>query len=84
MEKAANNRSPAVERAIDVIELMAREQEIRFSEMLSCLNIPCQSLVRILNSLWTRGIVEKTKRREGINEIDQIGGGQNGHNKKGY
>ena len=63
MEETAHSRSPAVERAIDVIELMAREREIQFADILRRLNIPRQSLVRILNSLCARGIVEKTKRR---------------------
>lgn len=63
MNKANQTRSPAVERAIDVIELMARDKEVRFSEILQRLSIPRQSLVRILNTLCGRGIIEKTSRR---------------------
>jgi len=61
MEKYSG--SPAVERALDIIELMAREKEVQFSHIISRLHIPRQSLIRILNSLCRRGIVEKASRR---------------------
>ena len=61
MEK--HSGSPAVERALDIIELMAREKEVQFSQIITRLHIPRQSLVRILNSLCRRGIIEKSSRR---------------------
>ncbi|HDG98816.1 MAG TPA: IclR family transcriptional regulator [Desulfobacterales bacterium] len=63
MDSLKQTGSPAVERAIDVIELMASEKEVQFSDILRRLSIPRQSLVRILNTLCHRGIVEKTKKR---------------------
>lgn len=58
------NHSPAVERAIDVIELMAAtERDLSLSELIKELNIPRQSLVRILNTLLDRGVVDRTEQR---------------------
>jgi len=61
MQKSSG--SPAVERALDIIELMAKEKEVQFSQIVTRLHIPRQSLIRILNSLRRRGIVEKSARR---------------------
>ena len=59
-----SDRSTAVDRAIDVIELMsATETDLPFSQILASLDIPRQSLVRILNTLCGRGVVERTEQR---------------------
>ncbi|MBW1783982.1 MAG: IclR family transcriptional regulator [Deltaproteobacteria bacterium] len=56
--------APAVDRALDVIELLATSQkELPLSEILARLSIPRQSLIRILNTLCDRGIVDKTGQR---------------------
>jgi DNA-binding IclR family transcriptional regulator len=53
-----------VDRALDVIELLATsEREIPLSEILTRLTIPRQSLIRILNTLCDRGIVDRAGRR---------------------
>ena len=52
---------PALERAIDVIDLIAsHENDLSFSEILHSLNIPRPSLVRILKILTDRGLITKT------------------------
>ncbi len=57
-------RAPAVDRALDVIELLAvREKALPLSEMLTKLAIPRQSLIRILNTLCDRGVVDRTGQR---------------------
>ncbi|OQW96817.1 MAG: hypothetical protein BWK74_07660 [Desulfobacteraceae bacterium A6] len=62
--KIKSDRVPAVERAIDVIELMAAsERELTLSEIMDIISIPRQSLIRILNTLCDRGILDKTGKR---------------------
>jgi DNA-binding IclR family transcriptional regulator len=52
---------PALERALDVIDLIAlHESDLSFSEILNSLNIPRPSLARILKILTDRGIITKT------------------------
>jgi DNA-binding IclR family transcriptional regulator len=58
----ANSKSsaPALDRGIDVVELLASSRgPVSFSDILSSLNIPKASLVRILNTLCKRGIVAR-------------------------
>ncbi len=51
---------PALDRAIDIIELMASSTgPLSFSEIHSTLKIPRASLVRILHTLRDRGIIDK-------------------------
>jgi len=55
---------PAISRAIDVIEFVsAAGREVSFSEILDNLDIPRQSLVRILNTLCSRGFLDKSSQR---------------------
>ena len=64
MDRKKSNRPPAVERALDVIELMVvSERDLSFSEIMKRINILRQSLIRILNSLCDRGVVERTEKR---------------------
>jgi len=59
-----NQIAPAVERALDVIELVVvSERDLSFSEIMKRINILRQSLIRILNSLCDRGVVERTEKR---------------------
>ena len=56
--------TPAVDRALDVIELMASSKgDLSLSEIIKRVSIPRQSLIRILNTLCYRGIVDKTDQR---------------------
>jgi len=56
--------APAVERALDVIELLAAsERELALSEIVRRTDIPRQSLIRILNTLCDRGIVDRCEQR---------------------
>jgi len=56
--------APAVERALDVIELLAAsEKELALSEIVRKSDIPRQSLIRILNTLCNRGIVDRGEKR---------------------
>ena len=53
---------PALERGIDVVELLASsERPLSFSEILTRLGIPRASLVRILDTLLARGLIDKMK-----------------------
>lgn len=64
MEQKKSVRTPAVDRALDVIELMASSKgDLPLSEIIKRVNIPRQSLIRILNTLCDRGIVDKTDQR---------------------
>ena len=64
MEQKKSAHAPAVDRALDVIELMvASEKELSLSEIMEELNIPRQSLIRILNTLCDRGILDRAKQR---------------------
>ena len=56
--------APAVDRALDVIELMAvSERDLSLSEVMKKVNIPRQSLIRILNTLCDRGILNRAEQR---------------------
>ena len=56
--------APAVDRALDVIELLAAsDRDLALSEILKRVNIPRQSLIRILNTLCDRGIVNRAEKR---------------------
>ena len=56
--------APAVDRALDVIELLAAsERELALSEIVRKTGIPRQSLIRILNTLCNRGIVDRGEKR---------------------
>ena len=64
MGQKGSTHAPAVDRALDIIELLAVcEREISLSEILARLSIPRQSLIRILNTLCDRGIVDRAGRR---------------------
>jgi len=55
---------PALERALNVIDLLAsNDRDLSFSEILLSLNIPRPSLARILKILTDRGLVNKTEKR---------------------
>ncbi|BBO77713.1 IclR family transcriptional regulator [Desulfosarcina widdelii] len=59
-----SNHAPAVDRALDVIELLASsENPMPLSEILTRLDIPKQSLIRILNTLCDRGVLDRTDQR---------------------
>jgi DNA-binding IclR family transcriptional regulator len=54
------NSVPSLDRAIDIVELMASSPgSLSFSEIHSSLKIPRASLVRLLNTLRERGIIDK-------------------------
>lgn len=58
------NHSPAVDRALDVIDLLALSKiDLSLSEILERLTIPRQSLIRILNTLCDRKILERGEQR---------------------
>lgn len=58
------NSVPAIHRAIDVLELIAAaDRELSLAEIMSRLDIPRQSLIRILNTLCHRGFLDKSTRR---------------------
>lgn len=58
------NHAPSVDRALDVIGLLAgSENPMSLAEILTKLSIPRQSLIRILNTLCNRGVVERTGQR---------------------
>jgi DNA-binding IclR family transcriptional regulator len=58
------NHAPSVDRALDVIGLLAgSENPVSLAEILAKLSIPRQSLIRILNTLCDRGVVERTGQR---------------------
>jgi DNA-binding IclR family transcriptional regulator len=58
------NHAPSVDRALDVIGLLAgSENPMSLAEILAKLSIPRQSLIRILNTLCNRGVVERTGQR---------------------
>ena len=64
MNQKKTCHAPAVERALDVIELLAAsERDLALSEIVERGNIPRQSLIRILNTLCNRGIVDKGEKR---------------------
>ena len=58
------NTVPAIHRAIDVLEFISSSQrELSFSEIMDNVDIPRQSLIRILNTLCIRGFLDKSSRR---------------------
>jgi DNA-binding IclR family transcriptional regulator len=58
------NHAPSVDRALDVIGLLAgSENPMSLAEILAKLSIPRQSLIRILNTLCDRGVVERAGQR---------------------
>jgi DNA-binding IclR family transcriptional regulator len=62
--KKNQNTVPAIERAIDVIEFISScEKEMALSEIIENVDIPRQSLIRILNTLCERGFLDKSGRR---------------------
>ena len=64
MSKNGTAHAPAVDRAIDIIELMAvSDRDLPLSEIIQQLNIPRQSLIRILKTLCRRGLLNKTGQR---------------------
>jgi len=64
MPKHKSNHTPAVDRALDIIALLAgSENAMPLSEILTKLAIPRQSLIRILNTLCDRGVVDRTGQR---------------------
>lgn len=64
MGKDRSSYAPAVDRALDVIDLMAAsERDLSLSEIVETVDIPRQSLIRILNTLCDRGIVERAEQR---------------------
>jgi len=64
MGKDRSSYAPAVDRALDVIDLMAAsERDLSLSEIVDSIGIPRQSLIRILNTLCDRGIVERAEQR---------------------
>jgi len=66
MIQKSSAHAPAVDRALDIIELLAVcERDMSLSEILSRLSIPRQSLIRILNTLCERGIVDRVGKRGG-------------------
>ncbi len=64
MKQRKPSHAPAVDRAIDVIELLAAsERTLALSEIVRRTDIPRQSLIRILNTLCNRGIVDRGEQR---------------------
>jgi len=64
MEHRKSEHAPAVDRALDVIELMAAsEKDLSLSEIMKALGIPRQSLIRILNTLFERGILDRARQK---------------------
>ena len=64
MAKNKSTHTPAVDRALDIIALLAgSENAMPLSEILAKLSIPRQSLIRILNTLCDRGVVDRTGQR---------------------
>lgn len=60
MGDSKKSQAPALDRGIDVVELMAARQEpLSFSEILAATRIPRASLARILNTLTNRGLLDK-------------------------
>jgi DNA-binding IclR family transcriptional regulator len=64
MVRKKSASAPAVDRAFDVIELLASsDRDLALSEILKRVQIPRQSLIRILNTLCDRGIVNRADQR---------------------
>ena len=66
LDKKTSRHAPAVDRAMDVIELMAStERDLSLSEILEKTRIPRQSLIRILHTLCDRGVLDRIGQRGG-------------------
>ncbi len=64
MVRKKSASAPAVDRALDVIEVMAAsDRDLSFSEIMKRVNIPRQSLIRILNTLCARGVLDRAEQR---------------------
>ena len=64
MMRKKSASAPAVDRALDVIELMAvSDRDLSLSEIMKRVNIPRQSLIRILNTLCDRGVLDRAEQR---------------------
>jgi DNA-binding IclR family transcriptional regulator len=62
--KKNQNTVPAIDRAVDVIEFISsREKDMSLSEIMDNVDIPRQSLIRILNTLCNRGFLDKSSKR---------------------
>ena len=58
------NTVPAIDRAVDVIEcISASDREMSLSDIMDRVDIPRQSLIRILNTLCLRGFLDKSGKR---------------------
>jgi len=63
-DKKIHNRVTAVDRATDIIEFVAScGEEITLSHILTNLDIPSQSLIRPLNTLFDRGFLNLSGKR---------------------
>lgn len=64
MKKTKRYNIPAVNRAIDIIELMiVKNRVLSLSEIVKSLDIPKPSLIRILNTLCDRGLIQRSGKR---------------------
>jgi len=64
MVRKKSASAPAVDRALDVIEVMAvSDKDLCLSEIIKRVNIPRQSLIRILNTLCDRGVLDRAEQR---------------------
>ena len=64
MKQTTSPRTTAVDRAVDVIELLWESRASRsFSEIMNESGIPKQSLIRILHTLCARGIIDKAEKK---------------------
>ena len=64
MMRKKSASAPAVDRALDVIEVMAvSDRDLSLSEIMKRVNIPRQSLIRILNTLCDRGVLDRAEQR---------------------
>ncbi len=64
MKQKTSPRTLAVDRAIDIIELLSeKDRALSVSQIMNELDIPRQSLIRILNTLRVRGIIDKGEKK---------------------
>ncbi|BBO85318.1 IclR family transcriptional regulator [Desulfosarcina ovata] len=58
------NTVPAIERAVDVLEcISSSDREMSLSDIIEQVDIPRQSLIRILNTLCSKGFLDKSGKR---------------------
>ena len=58
------NTAPVIDRAIDVIEFISlREKDMALSKIMENVDIPRQSLIRILNTLCSLGFLDKSGKK---------------------